>query len=202
MAIQKNPGRTEPFVSQKSPKGKGGPGMGIGALIFLIALIGGFIVSLTLIRQLLDDVVFPDIGITPMQIAIGFMSIIVIGSIYLIAKGDMFHEGMGSRYKDLDPSLCRRVVKDGYDGIEFIITGNKQDTFAKACRANWRFESVDQKSNWYIKDEKGNDVTNQSLETADGIFFLVPEFGSEIQKLESDESDEYSSIHDSVEYYD
>ena len=34
---------------------------------------------------------------------------------------------------------------------------------------------VSEKSNWYIKDERGNVVTDRFLETADGIFTLVPE---------------------------
>jgi len=105
-------------------------------------------------------------------------------------------------YKDSESSIYKRVIKDGYDGKEFIVLGDSETTFGQACKNQWQFESVSRNSGWYIKDERGNDVTNIFLETADGIFFLVPRFGSEIQKEERDESDEYSSIHDSVEYYD
>ncbi|TFG28914.1 hypothetical protein EU528_10490 [Candidatus Thorarchaeota archaeon] len=106
------------------------------------------------------------------------------------------------RYSESDPSILKRVIKDGYDGQEFIVIGDKQETFAQACRAHWQFKSVNLKSKWYITDEKGNDVTDRYLETAEGVFVLTPEYRSEIQKEEPDEYDEYSSIHDSVTYYD
>ena len=105
-------------------------------------------------------------------------------------------------YKDSDSSIYKRVIKEGPDGAEFIISGSKEETFAQACRANWQFESVNPNSKWYIKDARGNDVTDKSLETVDGIFTLIPDYETELQKEEPDESDEYSSIHDGVTYYD
>jgi hypothetical protein len=121
----------------------------------------------------------------------------------IAAKKDYVQaEGGSSRYKPQDPSTCMRVIKGGPDGQEFIISGPREVTFAQACKANWPFKSVPQKSGWFIRDAQDNDVTNASLETVDGIFILVPEYGKEVQKEETDESDEYSSIHDSVTYYD
>ena len=105
-------------------------------------------------------------------------------------------------FKDQDPSICKRVIKDGYDGVEIIISGPRNATFGEVCRDEWPFESVRRNSSWFIKDAKGNDVTNRSLESVDGILTLVPEYGSEHQKEERDVSDEYPSIHDSVTYYD
>jgi hypothetical protein len=110
--------------------------------------------------------------------------------------------GGSSRYKAQDPDTCMKVIKDGPDGQEFIISGDREDTFAQACKANWYFERVNRKSAWYIKDERGNDVSDMPLGSVDGIFILVPEYGKGVQKKEPDESDEYSSIHDSVTYYD
>jgi hypothetical protein len=82
---------------------------------------------------------------------------------------------VSSRYKAQDPSTCMRVIKDGHDGQEFIISGGSDDTFAQACRSNWYFESVNRKSKWYIKDEHGNDVSDKPLQSVDGIFTLIPE---------------------------
>jgi hypothetical protein len=107
-----------------------------------------------------------------------------------------------SRFKDLDPARCARVIQDGYDGPELIISGSCDDTFAQACRANWLFKSVNRKSKWFIKDERGNDVTEKPLRSVDGIFILYSEPGLKMKNLDSDESDENYSIHDSVTYYD
>ena len=88
---------------------------------------------------------------------------------YVIAKGGK------SRYSAQDPSTWMRVIRDGYNGQEFIITGDREETFAQACIANWFFESVKRKSKWYIKDEGGNDVSDKPLQSVDGIFTLIPE---------------------------
>ncbi|MGY5860699.1 MAG: hypothetical protein RTU63_15130 [Candidatus Thorarchaeota archaeon] len=84
-------------------------------------------------------------------------------------------EGGSSRYKAQDPSTCMRVIKDGPDGLEFIISGDREETFAQACRANWYFESVKRKSKWLIVDERGNDVSDSPLGLVDSIFTLIPE---------------------------
>jgi len=87
---------------------------------------------------------------------------------YVIAKGGK------SRYNTQDPSICMRVVRDGQGGVEFIIAGDQEETFAQACITNWHFESVHLKSTWGIEDECGNDVTDRSLGSVEGIFTLVP----------------------------
>ena len=104
--------------------------------------------------------------------------------------------------RTVDPSQYQRVIKDGFDGSEYIISGPREMTFAEACRADWQFESTSPKSKWYIRDDKGNDVTEKPLESAEGIFILVPEYSTDTSREDSDDSDEYSSIHDSVTYYD
>jgi len=202
MAIRRYPGRPNPFVEQKAPQSKSGRGMGIGAVVFLIALLGILLVAAYLISPLMEDVVFPDIGIPYSSLFLIIFGCIIIASIIGIAKGGLVHDRFAASYKERDPSICRRVIREGYDGAEFIITGDKEETFAQACRANWQFVRINKKSKWFVKDEKGNDVTDRFLESADGVFFIIPEYGSEMLKEETDESDEYSSIHDSVEYYD
>ena len=84
-------------------------------------------------------------------------------------------EDGSSRYKSQDSATCMSVIRDGAGGLEFIISGNREDTFAHACRANWYFESVNQKSKWYIRDEYGEDVTDKTLGSIEGVFTLFPE---------------------------
>ncbi|MGY5870777.1 MAG: hypothetical protein RTV72_00890 [Candidatus Thorarchaeota archaeon] len=107
-----------------------------------------------------------------------------------------------SRYKESGASIYKKIIKDGYDGKEFIVEGDGNTTFGEACKKNWQFESVSKNSSWFIKDERGNDVTDSFLETFDGIFILIPEYGSEMKEREPDKSDTEYSIHDSVTYYD
>lgn len=202
MALRKYPGRTEPFVSQRSPQGRRGQGFGIGAILFIFVMLAIFIIALYLIPTLMEDAVFPDIGIPYSNLFIILIGVSIFAIIYGFVKGGLLQGQYTVRYRERDPSICRRVIRDGPDGAEFIVAGHKEDTFEQACIANWQFESTDLKSKWYIKDEKGNDVTDKPLESADGVFLLIPEYGSEIQKEETDESDEYSSIHDGVTYYD
>ena len=106
------------------------------------------------------------------------------------------------RYKDSDCLIFKRVIRDGYDGAEFIIEGDEKTTFGEACKEQWQFKSVNRNSNWFIKDERGNDVTDMLLILYSGIGILIHEYGSEKKEMYSDKSDEYPSIHDSVKYYD
>jgi len=175
--------------------------MGIGAIIFIIILLGVLYLGIGVIPPLLEDMVLPDIGIPYSTLFLIVLSVIIIAIIVVAVRGGL-SVGSKSTYKDRDPSMRSRVIRDGPDGEEFIISDAKEETFGQACRKNWQFTSVNQNSKWFIKDEKGNDVTDRSLETVDGIFVLIPEYGSEITKEEPDASDEISSIHDSVTYYD
>ncbi|MGY5860698.1 MAG: hypothetical protein RTU63_15125 [Candidatus Thorarchaeota archaeon] len=105
-------------------------------------------------------------------------------------------------YKDTESTIYNRVIKDGYDGAEFIVSGDSETTFGQACKNQWQFESVSRNSSWYIKDERGNDVTDMFLISSDGICILIPEYGSQKKTEDRDKASRYSSIQDSVEYYD
>ena len=196
------PDKPSPQYQQQTAGGRSGPSLCIGVVVFLIVVFGGILIGSYFLIPLFDNFDFADIGLSPIAIASIIMISVIVVSFAIIARGDMLHSGMGVRYRDRDPSICSRVIKDGYDGQEFIVSGSKDTTFAEACKANWQFESVSLKSKWFIKDEKGNDVSNRTLESSDGTFIIVPEYESEIVKDEKDESEEYSSIHDSVTYYD
>lgn len=120
-----------------------------------------------------------------------------------------FMRGMGRknrqrqvRYKKSDSLIFKRVIRDGYDGPEFIVDGSENTTFSEACKDQWQFTSVNKKSNWFIKDERGNDITNAFLISYSGISILISEYESEKREKDFSKSHEYSSIHDSVTYYD
>jgi len=205
MSIRYYPGKPNPYLEARKP-GKSRRGMGIGALIFLIVLIGLFLVSLYVIPPLMEDFVLPDIGI-PYPL----LFIIIIGCVILVIvvstlkgtlKGGIVHGSrIGTRVTRVrDPSIYKRVIKDGIDGMQFIVSGDKETTFGQACKDHWQFESVSRDSSWYIKDSRGNVVTDMSLTSFDGICILLPEYGSEKKKRDSDKS--IYSIHDSVTYYD
>lgn len=104
-----------------------------------------------------------------------------------------------NRYSDPNPSLFSRVVRDGIDGVEKLVTGSEVTTFREACLDNWQFKSVIQKSNWMVRDDRGNDVTDLPLSRFDGILVIEGEYPT---METSNESDEFTSILDSVEYYD
>jgi len=104
-----------------------------------------------------------------------------------------------NKYSKPNPRSYRRAVRDGIEGLEKLVTGSETTTYRKACLDNWQFKSVSRKSNWMVRDERGNDVTDELLSRSDGILIIEGEYPTQET---SNESDEYSSIHDSVEYYD
>ncbi len=104
-----------------------------------------------------------------------------------------------NKYSKPNPRLYRRAVRDGIEGVEKLVTGFETTTFREACIDNWQFKSVDKKSNWMVRDDRNNDVTDKPLSCFDGILIIEGEYPT---METSSESDEFTSIHDSVEYYD
>ncbi len=195
MSIRKLPGTPIPFI--KKARNTGGS-MGSKGAFCLIVLGILLYVALDYIINFMDDFVLPDIGIPyPLLFIIIIVGIILVFVVSVIKDGIVHGSRIGNRVRD--PSVCKRVIKDGIDGMEFIVSGDKETTFGQACRDNWQFESAKRDSGWFVKDARGNDVTDMSLMSFDGICILVPEYGSE-KKKDSDEST--TSIHDSVTYYD
>ncbi len=175
---------------------------GLKGVICLIVSGVLLFVAFNFILALMDDFVFPDIGISFPMLFIIIVMILAV-SVILVTVVSLKKDGIvkgRSRSRDRDPSICKRVIKDGFDGMAFIVSGDKETTFSQACKDNWQFESVSRNSSWYIKDSRGNVVTDMSLASFDGICILIPEYGSEKKKKDSDES--IYSIHDSVTYYD
>lgn len=106
-------------------------------------------------------------------------------------------------FKERNPSICKRVVKDGFEGKEIIISGKHETTFRDACLKNWDFRRTDKDSKWFIVDDSGNDITNLSLISYEGIGIMIAEYGQSKKFNDfNNDAGESTSIHDSVEYYD
>jgi hypothetical protein len=131
------------------------------------------------------------------------MLIVVLG-LYYAFTDSMAGSKMLKKYQERDPTICERVVKDGPDGADYLISGPAKETFGDACKKHWQFVRTDKRSSWIIKDERGNDITNSPLESYDGIAMIVGTYGAEYYtgESESDLPSDYTSIEDSTEYYD
>ena len=56
---------------------------------------------------------------------------------------------------------------------EYFISGKPESTFEKALRDNWPFEDHDiEKSKFRIMSDKGEDVTNHTLESHEGTVMV------------------------------
>jgi len=146
-----------------------------------------------------------DLGIVPMTFLVFF---IVIG-VVLLGLFDVFRKSMMrykvlNRYEEPDPLICKRVVKEGYNGKEYIITGTPEETFGSVCRTQWQFEKISQRSSWIIVDERGNDITNSILLSYDSIAVLVDTYDREYLQPDAPSSlaSEFTSIDQGTEYLD
>lgn len=129
--------------------------------------------------------------------------ILVLG-LYMCFTDSMKSNKKLKRYRERDPTICERVIKDGSDGPEYLISGPQEETFGQACKEQWQFLKTDKHSSWIIKDERGNDITNSPLGSYDSIAIIVGTYGSEYftGEAESDLPSEYTSIEDGTEYFD
>lgn len=138
-----------------------------------------------------------------------FLVFFVVFGVVILGLFDVFRKSMSrykllDKYEEPDPSICKRVVKDGYDGKEYIIAGTPGETFGSACKNQWQFEKTARRSYWIIVDERGNDITNSTLLSYDSIAVLVDTYDREYMKTDSASSlaSEFTSIDQGTEYFD
>jgi hypothetical protein len=136
-------------------------------------------------------------------ISLALIGMVLLG-IYSAFLESMKGNKQLKKYKERDPLVCERVVKDGYEGPDYLIRGSGEETFGHACQKQWQFVKTDRRAGWIIKDERGNDITGSSLESYDGIAVILKTAGKESisERPESDTSSDYTSIDEGVEYYD
>jgi len=127
---------------------------------------------------------------------------VIAAGISFICKNWGIHKKREDKFVEFDSSVLRCVVVDEHTGEERVIFGSPQSTFGEACRRDWPFKHVDKDANWIIEDARSNDITRKRLSDYDGIARIVPKYGVKRMSDYHSEERSYSSIEDSVEYYD
>ena len=108
-----------------------------------------------------------------------------------------------------DPSHIYRAVLHEESGEEYLVNGRPRAIFRKILLANWPFKKIHKQDSWIIRDERGNELTNQTLESCEGIATIELLYGEGLKPVESDNRSEreedykdLSTHHDAVTYYD
>ena len=101
------------------------------------------------------------------------MLVIAVVSAFLMESDSRLNGLSSTGYKEQDPSICRRVVRDGLEGEEIIVCGSGETMFAQACKDYWYFKTTSMDSQWHIEDDYGNDITDRSLVHFEGISILI-----------------------------
>jgi hypothetical protein len=146
----------------------------LGSLVLLLVIPIGIVVGFLLIA-IYDYFLPPELEKLFSLVVFPVMLVIAVVSAFLI-KADSRLNGLSSTgYKEQDPSIRRRVVRDGFEGEEIIVCGSEETTFAQACKDHWYFEATSMDSQWHIEDDYGNDITDKSLVHFEGISILIPD---------------------------
>ena len=146
----------------------------LGSLVLLLVIPIGIILGFLLIA-IYDYFLPPELGELFFLVVFPVMLVIAVVSAFLI-KADSRLNGLSSTgYKEQDPSICRRVVRDGFEGEEIIVCGSIETTFAQACKDYWYFKTTSKDSLWHIEDVYGNDITDKSLVHFEVISIIIPD---------------------------
>ncbi|MBN2229762.1 MAG: hypothetical protein JW779_09225 [Candidatus Thorarchaeota archaeon] len=76
-----------------------------------------------------------------------------------------------------------RTVRIAGDDQEYFIRGASNTPLGEILDENWPFHEHSRKSKWYVVDERGNDVTNQSFSSLEGTASVVFEGRSDASGL-------------------
>jgi hypothetical protein len=108
-----------------------------------------------------------------------------------------------------DKQAIRRVVKDPVSNEEKIVFGPEGTTYREACRSSWPFSGIRRSEQWIVVDERGNDISNQVLESYSGLAQIIVHIGAvqqdnlPIYLSEEDQArNEEEDISLGVEFYD
>ena len=66
-----------------------------------------------------------------------------------------------------------RTVRIAGNDREYFIRGAGDSLLGEILHENWPFQEHRQQSKWYVVDERGNDVTNQLLNSLDGTASII-----------------------------
>jgi hypothetical protein len=70
-----------------------------------------------------------------------------------------------------EEDICSRVIRDSESGEDRIIKGHPNSSIEEILENHWPFKRK-VKGEWYLTDERGNDVTNWPLSNWEGIATL------------------------------
>ncbi len=68
-----------------------------------------------------------------------------------------------------------RTVKIAGENKDYFVRGKSDTSIKEALLDDWPFSEQDPDSNWYATDDKGNDVTNESLNSITGTMSVIIE---------------------------
>ena len=68
----------------------------------------------------------------------------------------------------MEDDTCSRVIRDSQSGEEKIIKGHPNTSIQEIFEDYWPFREK-ARSEWYVTDEKGNDITSWPMSNWEGI---------------------------------
>ncbi len=73
--------------------------------------------------------------------------------------------------RPVDTSIAHRVVRDMATMEEAVIDGDYEISFRKAMldEGIWVFSKISRDSKWIVTDDRGNDISNKTLDSFDGV---------------------------------
>ena len=70
-----------------------------------------------------------------------------------------------------DDDIMSRVIRDSRSGVETIVQAQPNSTIREVLEDDWPFEK-NAAGEWYLVDERGNDVSNWPISNWDGIVVI------------------------------
>lgn len=108
-----------------------------------------------------------------------------------------------------DSSHIYRALLHKESGEEYLVNGSPKAIFRKVLLDDWPFKKIHKNESWIIRDERGNELTNKTLESCEGVATIELLYGEGLKPVESDrrserqkDYDNLSTHHDAVTYYD
>ena len=149
--------------------------------------------------------VFPSIDVYILFVFVsGFLCLLLTTKSSSLIESSV-GRGFRDAHRSLDTSVVSRFIRDPISDEEVIVVGSPDTTFRQACLQDWPFDGIRARSDWIIKDDKGNDITDAPLSRYDGNATIEGQYSTTQTQsyYEEDKSEDSFSTHsDAVEYYD